>query len=343
MIMSGVESLVSKAFKAKNGIISAIAGTAASLGVALGTELDSADRTGFYAGIGGPTPKIGVVVDGVERASLASNAFFCALSDGSVFSFSQSQGLRYVPNAVGQNFVISRGGHAITSNTSNNSPSFTFSRFDGSLSVGYNSSQGAGFVNSSNRFRIQLGNNIVGLFEGENPSTGHFVVNYSQESTSPTTGAFVVDGGVGISKDVHIGSNLYWNNGYTRLGDGGIRFSGSFTFRFGNAVRWTIGHTSGSMRNLSTGFDYQSTVKRVRVQSTQESTDFETGAFVVSGGAAFGNTTYHQGGVVLAPLQPVFFGLPEVDGTWRMIRDGDDLLIQRRESETWATKHTFVA
>ena len=37
-----------------------------------------------------------------------------------------------------------------------------------------------------------------------------------------------------------------------------------------------------------------------------------------------------------------YFGAKGTDGSWRLIRDGNNLLLQRRESGTWTTKTTFT-
>jgi len=38
-----------------------------------------------------------------------------------------------------------------------------------------------------------------------------------------------------------------------------------------------------------------------------------------------------------------YLGDPTTDGSWRMIRSGNDLLMERRESAAWVTKQTIVA
>lgn len=37
-----------------------------------------------------------------------------------------------------------------------------------------------------------------------------------------------------------------------------------------------------------------------------------------------------------------YFGDRGTDGSWRLIRSGNDLVVQRRESGTWTTKSTFT-
>ena len=39
----------------------------------------------------------------------------------------------------------------------------------------------------------------------------------------------------------------------------------------------------------------------------------------------------------------VYFGDSETDGSWRITRSGNDLVIQRRESGSWVTKSTISA
>jgi len=49
------------------------------------------------------------------------------------------------------------------------------------------------------------------------------------------------------------------------------------------------------------------------------------------------------GSLVCGATMAVFFGATDVDGRWRFIRSGNDLLVQRRVSGSWVTKHTFAA
>jgi len=36
--------------------------------------------------------------------------------------------------------------------------------------------------------------------------------------------------------------------------------------------------------------------------------------------------------------QTIYIGIADTDGSWRIARDGDDLVMQRRESAVWVTK-----
>lgn len=44
----------------------------------------------------------------------------------------------------------------------------------------------------------------------------------------------------------------------------------------------------------------------------------------------------------LSATGAIYFGNPDVNGTWRIICDGDDLVEQRRELDVWVTKHTVT-
>jgi len=39
----------------------------------------------------------------------------------------------------------------------------------------------------------------------------------------------------------------------------------------------------------------------------------------------------------------IYLGDSSTDGSWRMVRSGNDLVFQRRESSTWTTKDTISA
>ena len=50
------------------------------------------------------------------------------------------------------------------------------------------------------------------------------------------------------------------------------------------------------------------------------------------------------GGATILPSDDfIYWGSPTVDGSYRQGRDGDNLIIQRRESGTWVTKQTVTA
>ena len=49
-----------------------------------------------------------------------------------------------------------------------------------------------------------------------------------------------------------------------------------------------------------------------------------------------------DGGVEVNSDEAFYLGDPGTDGTWRIIRDGNNLVHQRRESGVWVTKHTIT-
>jgi hypothetical protein len=40
-------------------------------------------------------------------------------------------------------------------------------------------------------------------------------------------------------------------------------------------------------------------------------------------------------------LSPFVVGDPNTNGSWRLIGSGDDLVVQRKESDVWVTKQTY--
>jgi len=38
----------------------------------------------------------------------------------------------------------------------------------------------------------------------------------------------------------------------------------------------------------------------------------------------------------------IYFGDDSTDGSWKIVRDGNNLIHQRRESGSWVTKHTIT-
>lgn len=57
----------------------------------------------------------------------------------------------------------------------------------------------------------------------------------------------------------------------------------------------------------------------------------------------YANNVYGYNSFVTSDTGAYYFGDPSVDGTWRFIRAGNDLLAQRRETASWITKSAFLA
>ena len=47
--------------------------------------------------------------------------------------------------------------------------------------------------------------------------------------------------------------------------------------------------------------------------------------------------------VEVGSAAPFYFGDASTDGSWRIVRSGNNLVFQRRESSTWNTKLTVTA
>jgi len=52
--------------------------------------------------------------------------------------------------------------------------------------------------------------------------------------------------------------------------------------------------------------------------------------------------TSNYGDLILQDTKSFYFGDANTDGTWRIIRVGNNLEFQRRESGTWVTKSTMI-
>src|SRR6056297_657691 len=71
--MSGAEAISNRRFCAKNGMMSAIAGSLLSLGLSIGTEPDASNRMGFYSDLTPAGERLGIVVAGTEMGHCASD------------------------------------------------------------------------------------------------------------------------------------------------------------------------------------------------------------------------------------------------------------------------------
>lgn len=52
---------------------------------------------------------------------------------------------------------------------------------------------------------------------------------------------------------------------------------------------------------------------------------------------------FQAGDVICGAAKPIYFGSSATDGTWKIVRSGNDLIFQRRESGSYVTKHTITA
>jgi hypothetical protein len=50
-----------------------------------------------------------------------------------------------------------------------------------------------------------------------------------------------------------------------------------------------------------------------------------------------------NGPVEMASDMPIYFGNPDTNGSWRIVRSGDDIHFDRRESGSWVNKGSFTA
>ena len=99
--------------------------------------------------------------------------------------------------------------------------------------------------------------------EGDSVVSGLVTFNNKKDSTSTTTGALVVSGGVGIGSNVYIGKSLDVNS----TTDSESTSTGALTVSGGAGIAKTL-HVGG----------------KVKVSNTEDATDKDTGALVVEGG-----------------------------------------------------------
>jgi len=54
------------------------------------------------------------------------------------------------------------------------------------------------------------------------------------------------------------------------------------------------------------------------------------------------NGLISKGKVAVPDDEWFYWGQSDTNGSWRFGRSGDEMVLQRRESDTWVTKHTFT-
>lgn len=157
--------------------------------------------------------------------------------------------------------------------------------------------------NTSNRWVFS---GVSGNFSSTLDVAGQTNLNATTESSSTTTGALVVDGGVGIAKKVFLGSTL--------TGSGLATFNNGLTVSSGATSVTTLSASSTS--NLSgaitagASLSVATTITGGGVLTINDTTDSSskiTGAFILAGGAGIGKNL-HVGGTLNAS------GLSSLDG-----------------------------
>ena len=98
----------------------------------------------------------------------------------------------------------------------------------------------------------------------------------------------------------------------------------------------------------TTALDAASRTVRMQIEPSGRvligtSTDDGTNRLQVAGGIAATGVIGTTNSLFVGADDAVFFGETDVDGRWRIIRSGNDLVIQRRESSSWVTKSTISA
>ena len=143
-----------------------------------------------------------------------------------------------------------------------------------------------------------------------NPSTdiltvSGLAVTAGTSSTSTSTGALIVTGGVGIGGTLYVGSSISVNSGSSGLslqklvgGNYGAIYSTGITPSATNYTMITDGAavnfngTSGVYFNISNTNKIQVTTNNINIVPTAGSTSTSTGAFTVAGGVGIGGSLY---------------------------------------------------
>jgi hypothetical protein len=126
-------------------------------------------------------------------------------------------------------------------------------------------------------------------------ANANVVIGSGTSSTSATTGALIVNGGIGVSGTINTNNILsnegfFWSNGAIYSGEGVPR-GNEYEFQF----------KTGTTFSGATGFKYTSGIGNVVLSIDTASTDTTTGAFVVKGGIGVagnivGNTIISENG-----------------------------------------------
>ena len=123
------------------------------------------------------------------------------------------------------------------------------------------------FMSNGGVINFNAGNVTVTHSAGALACTGALTISIGTESTSTTTGALIVTGGIGFGGDMYVGDDVFLTSGAV------------LNFNAGNV---TITHSAGAL--ACTG--------ALTVSIGTESTSTTTGALIVTGGIGFGGDMY---------------------------------------------------
>ncbi len=131
--------------------------------------------------------------------------------------------------------------------------------------------------------------------------------------------------------EIYTGKNIMWNAYWD-----GSNARYSTTGNYGGAVQY---HTTGGMsiyvyNTAGTQGGYVSAVLGIKVGYNGS---------VGIGVSSPSSKLDVNGDVEINGSSALYFGDPSTDSTWRLVRSGTSLLIQRRESSSWVTKSTISA
>ena len=176
--------------------------------------------------------------------------------------------------------LVIKGGIGIGGNIIIGSAATSTSTTTGALIV----SGGVG-VGGDIYIRGQIIDTVTGLAYGlqTTGTTSTFLISNITNSTSTTTGALVVTGGVGIGRDLNVGGTVTATNLTTIGGNGQI--TGVYQLNATN-----INVTNLTATNLS--FAGGNVTSPLSITNTTESTSTTTGALIVAGGVGVGGSVY---------------------------------------------------
>ena len=140
-------------------------------------------------------------------------------------------------------------------------------------------------------------------------TTSTFVISNTLTSTSTTSGALQVAGGVGIAKDLFVGGNITATNVIYANTLTGIANTGSVqiqSFFNGTTSTWTFGSTASGSSLTFPDATVQTTAwspaNITTVTNTTAATSTATGALTVRGGVGIGGSMYVGGNLTMLGL-----------------------------------------
>lgn len=289
---------------------------------------------------GTPTNSLRVYADGSNRLAWKHATGFAAIIDTSGFTADR---VLTIPNATGT-LVTQAATQTLTNKTLTsptiNTPAISGGTVEGSVIGGTTAAAGT-FTVLVSKHPAPTGTPGGITIKGFNPNEGGFA---SMEISGTNSAVWTT--GKGIILDNYAANIRFGSNIQTPVIAANIAWLGSSAYGTSDPALTVVGN-SGKI-DVQALLYASSPYPDLHISAPSLIFKTKAAAGWPDGGASF--TGYgterlriNDAGLRVEAASAINFGDETADNAWRIVRSGNDLLVQRRVAGSWVTKHTFAA